>query len=112
MALAVLFELPETPEQWSTWAFVNMAHHRDINRKILQLGGPNLPESVLDPFNTEDPGAWLYKHWDMHQRQNAVLGIQGFDLVSVDWGDRDAMQGWIASHANEHVQAGTILNLG
>lgn len=112
MALAVLEELPETREDWDTWAFCNMAHHRDIIRRVREIYNVDLTESVLDPFDITNPATWLYKHQLMHQHMDAVLGIQGFDLVGVKWGNPDEMEGWIAAHANEHVQAGTILNIG
>lgn len=113
MALAVLFEVPETPEHWQEWAFVNMAHHRDIIRVVFERTGARLTESILDPFDYENPSpSWLYKHALMHQNMDQLLRIQGFDLSGVDWQDRDQLQGWITAHANEHVQAGTLLGLG
>ena len=113
MAIATLLELPETQEQWESWAFANMAHHRDIIRTVLERTGTHLTESILDPFDYQgDPTSWLAKHQLMHQHMDAVLGIAGYNLIDIDWGEPEAMQGWIAAHANEHVQAGEILNLG
>lgn len=113
MAIAVLLEVPDSQEHWQNWAFVNMSHHRDIIRKISELGGPRLTESILDPFDYENPApTWLYKHALMHSAMDQVLGIQGFDLSGVDWQDHEQLQGWIDAHANEHVQAGAILGLG
>ena len=112
MSIASLIQLPETREQWDDWGFANMAHHRDIIRRIYELTGNNLTESVLDPFDHMNPETWLTKHYLMHQHMDAVLGIQGFNLEDVDWEDREAMRNWIAAHANEHYQAGTILNIG
>lgn len=112
MAIGILFEYPKTIEHWHEWSFANMAHHRDIIRRIYERTGRNLPESILDPFDLNDPTSWSYKHQEMHERQNAVLGIQGFNLLGVDWKDDDQMEAWIASHANEHVQAATILGMG
>lgn len=113
MAIGVLFEIPEDDAHWAEWAFANMAHHRDIIRVVSELGGPRLTESILDPFDYENPSpSWLYKHALMHLHQNQVLRIQGFDLSGVDWHDPDQLQAWITQHANEHVQAGAILGLG
>lgn len=111
MSIAVLMEYPRSEAHWQEWAFANMAHHRDINRRIYELTGNNLPESVMDPFDLHDPVSWSYKHQLMHDRQNAVLGIQGFNLVGVDWQDDEDMEGWIAAHLNEHYQASTILGI-
>lgn len=112
MALAVLFELPQSRQHWDTWAFVNMAHHRDINRVLFETTGTRINESVLDPFDIDQPDSWLTKHQVMHQEQNAALGIQGFDLQNVDFEDKEAMEAWITAHANEHYQAAQILGIG
>lgn len=115
MGLGTLYSVPKTPQALSTWSFSNAAHHRDIIRAIFEQHSVTIPQYVLDPFNPTDPNlmdTWLYQHQDMHNRQNAILGISGFDLNSVDWTDEKDLTRWIAQHGDEHAQAGRILNIG
>src|SRR5262249_41535572 len=98
--IAALYNVPSTIPEFQQWAFVNMAHHRDIARVVFQLTGIELDQFVLDPFNPRDPGVWLYQHQVMHQQQNAVLGIDGYDLLDVDFRDQNELAGWIYLHSN------------
>jgi hypothetical protein len=112
MSLAALFNVPQTEDQLAQWSFVNAAAHADIVRVVFQNRNTVLASYVLDPINPDDLETWLYQHQVMHQQMDAVLGIAGYDLLDVDWTDRGQFAAWIASHANEHLQAGQILNLG
>ena len=110
--LADLYNVPATDQERAQWSFAHMAHHRDINRRIYELVKIALPEYILDPVNPEDAGDWEYQHQQMHDNQNAVLGIDGQDLTGVDWKDPRILAGWIFLDANEHVQASAILEIG
>jgi len=112
MAIAALFNIPGTPEEWAQWSFCNAAQHRDENRVIFQTLGKELPEYVLDPFDPQNPGVWFDQHQIMHKNTDALLGISGFDLTDVDFNDKNQLAGWIYLHANEHFQAGNILRIG
>lgn len=108
--LATIFEVPGTPEHLAVWSFAHAAHHLAINDAIFRLNGVSLPNYVLDPFNPNDP-TWFYQHQDMHQNQDRILNIPGFDLTDVNWQNRLALESWITMHANEHYQANTILRI-
>lgn len=112
MAIAALFNVPGTPEETATWAFAHAAHHRDINAAIYRLVGISLPEFVLDPLNPNDMGPWIYQHQSMHNNQNSLLSIEGFDLTDVDWKDQNQLAGFCFLNAVEHREAGTILSIG
>lgn len=111
-AVAGLYNVPGTPSEWSQWAFINMAHHRDIFRLIYAQQSILLPEFILDPLNPDDPGVWLYQHQRMHEDQNEALGIDGYNLVDVDLSDPEELAGWIYLHSSEHLQAANILGIG
>lgn len=111
MSVAALFNVPGTPEEFAQWGFANAAHHTDIVRRIYEITGQSLQSYVLDPI-PQEISVWLYQHQFMHQQMDVVLGISGFDLTDVDWRDKGQLEGWITSHANEHVQASNILGLG
>lgn len=110
--LAVLYETPLEDAQLVTWAGVHMAHHRDIIRRIFEVYEVQLSEFPLDPINPSDMEGWLWKHQQMHAEMAAQLGIQGFDLTDVDWEDDEDLHNWINLNAQEHYQAGQILQLG
>lgn len=112
MSLAGLFNVPQTPDQLAQWSFINAAAHVDINRVIFQRTGTVIASFVLDPINSDELENWLANHQIMHQQMDAALGIAGYDLFDVDWTDRGQFAAWVQAHANEHMQAGQILNLG
>lgn len=111
MALASLYNVPSTDTERSQWAFAHMAHHRDINRKIYELLAIALPEFILDPINPAETGTWEYQHQEMHNNQNSILGIAGFDLSELDWANQNELAGWVYLNALEHKQASDILEL-
>ena len=112
MAVASLFEIPKSAGDLQVWSFANAAHHRDINRVVYELQQVQLPDFFLDPFDPSDMDDWLYQHQQMHNAQNAVLGIAGFNLLELNWRDPEELLNWMEQHALEHVAAGQILNLG
>lgn len=110
--VAGLYNVPSIDPELSTWAFIHAAHHRDINRIIFEVSGLNLDEFVLDPFDPTDSGDWLRDHQNMHQQMDAILGISGYNLLSVDMKDRSQFESWINLNADEHLKAANILGLG
>ena len=111
-AIAALYNVPSTEPEFNTWAFAHAAHHRDIDRAIYMATGTEVQAYVLDPFDRANPGVWLYQHQLMHQNEDAILGISGYDLLDVDWNDQNQLAGWILLNATEHMQAANILRIG
>lgn len=109
--IASLYNVPSTDAERAQWAFAHMAHHRDINRRIYELTLVALPEFILDPINIEDDGDWEYQHQEMHNNQDSILGIAGFDLSAVDWKNQNELAGWVYLNALEHKQAANILEI-
>lgn len=112
MSVAAIFNVPTTEENFAQWAFAHMAHHRDIIRVIYEVTGVALPEYILDPFNPFERTNWEYTHQVMHQQMNALIGVEGNDLLSVDWADENKRAAWIMLNASEHRQIGDFLGLG
>lgn len=110
--VAALFNVPTTPTELDVWASVHASHHRDINRAIYQLTQVALPEFVLEPINPKDTGVWEAQHQQMHQNQDAILGIDGFDLTGVDFTNPELLTGWIQLNSSEHFQAANTLGIG
>ena len=113
--VAGLYNVPTTKAELDTWSFVHAAHHRDIIQSIYQLGNVVLVEFPLDPINPASPDdmeVWSYQHQAMHEAFDQLLGIAGFDLLDVDWSDKNQVAGWIFLNADEHVQAANLLGIG
>ena len=89
-----------------------MTHHMDIARVIYDVLKIALPVYQLDPFDPKDLGQWSDLHQEMHNQQNAILGINGFNLLDPDFTDTGRLQGWLDFNANEHLQAANILEIG
>lgn len=115
MAIAAIQNIPGTPEEVAMWAFVHQAHHIDIIRRIYELTQIALPQYILDPFDPQNPetmGTWSYLHQSMHDSMNGILGIEGNNLVDVDWTDQNELAGWIQLNYSDHIQAANILEVG
>lgn len=111
-SIASLFNVPGSISELNAWSFAHMAHHRDVNRRIYELTGIVLTEFCLEPINPADMGVWLDQHQVMHEQLDAVLSISGYDLLDVDWQDREQLAGWIFLNSDEHRQAADILEIG
>ena len=110
--LASISNVPLNDDDRAHWAFVHMAHHRDINRRIYELVGVALVEYILEPIDPDNTGIWEYQHQIMHDNQNALLGISGNDLTGINWRDTNLLAGWIFLNQNEHYQAAATLEIG
>jgi len=111
-AIAALYNVPSTQGELETWSFAHAAHHNDINRIIQQSTGVLLPSYILDPFDPNNAQTWLYQHQALHQAQDAILGIEGFDLLDVNLQNSNELAGWIFLNSQEHYQAAKILGIG
>ena len=111
MSIASLFQAPRNPQEFAEWSFANMAHHRDVFAAIYRLGGIQLEEFAIDPIDSNDVSLWLYQHQAMHDQQNAVTGIAGYNLTGVDWSDPEDLRAWISQHADEHFRIATVLGV-
>ena len=121
MALDEISTVPITREDIKRWAFCHMANHLDIIRRIYETTEPVPPAITpppislnpfpLDPVDPENLGQWLYQHSVMHAQMNLVLGIAGYDLLELDWSDRDQLIEWMNFNSDEHIQASKKLGI-
>lgn len=112
MSVAALFNVPRTENELNQWAFSHMANHRDLIRVIYQVLAVALPEYMLDPVSPSETGAWERQHQLMHQQMNTLLGLEGYDLLGIDWQDQNKLAAWIQLNAVEHRAASDLLRLG
>jgi hypothetical protein len=113
MALASLYNVPTTDEEFHRWSFAHAAHHRDEIDALIAKGATEaeVPSFVLDPVNTDNPTAFLYAHQTMHNNTDALLGIAGYDLTTVDMRDPEQLAAWIYLNAQLHYQEATALGV-
>lgn len=104
MAIADLFNVPNTDAAMQQWSFAHMAHHRDMIRVVQQKLGIRLDEFILNPVNLTDPVQFLDQHQTMHNQLDRLFSISGFDLTQVDWEDTSQRSGWIWQNAQLHLQ--------
>lgn len=112
MAVAAVFNVPVDDVSLAQWSFAHMANHRDILLAIYNNFHIALPEYALDPFDPTDETNWEYLHQQMHDQMNAVCGVEGNNLLLVDWQDENARAGWIQLNATEHRQVSDFLSVG
>jgi hypothetical protein len=121
MPLAQISQVPNSEDDLKRWSFAHMANHLDIIRRIYEKTTPVPPATTpaptslnpypLDPIDIDNLGTWLYNHAVMHVQMNATLGIAGYDLLELDWRDRDQLIEWMNFNSDEHVQASRILGI-
>lgn len=112
MGLPLIYAQPSTAEDWAAWAFNHAANHYDwISAASLQKN-QNLTQFCFNPLNPDALGVFLYQHQIAHNQANALLGFPGFDLLSLDWQDKEAFAEWILLNGDEHQRISAALNLG
>lgn len=111
MSVAGIFNTPETPQTLASWSFDHAGHHRDVNRRIFEVFAIVIPDFPLDPFNPADTGVWGRQHQILHSEINSVLGLQGNDLIEVNWKDENERVSWIDLNAREHLSWNEIVGV-
>lgn len=111
MALATLYNVPTTPEEFNIFSFANSDEHTNIVRALIVQYNVPSPVYVLDPLPLQDMGTWLEQHQILHNIMNGVLGTNSNDLTDVDFKDQDQLAEWIWLHAQEHFTAAGLLGL-
>lgn len=112
MSIANLANIPGDEPSLLNWTFAHMDHHRQISAAIQRNTGQILPIFPIDPITPTNMGVFLYQHAQMHQQQNAVLGINGLNLLDVDWRDEAQRATWIFQNFTEHLRASNLLGIG
>ena len=111
MALAPLYNIPDSPETLSVFGFHNQDMHRQIVNAIAATRNIDLPLYPIDPVTTNDLAGWAEIHQALHADFTQVLGIVGSDFSSLDFNDPAQLSAWIFLHAAEHTQAADMLGL-
>lgn len=93
---------------------IDAAQNINTGDDILFAGLNSMPlaQYILDPMNPNDLGMWNYQHQIMHNQLNALLGTQGFDLLSLDWQDPAQFAEWLRLNGDEHTRLSAALRVG
>lgn len=110
--LANILNSPVAGQELAWWTANNAEQHFAIINAIRAKYGVSLREYVLDPVSPTDFTDWLWRHQYTHNDMNAVLGIDGNDLSTLDLNNALNVQQWTFLHFTEHYQAAKILKIG
>jgi hypothetical protein len=111
MSLAILANVPDTPEAMAEWSFAHMAHHRDMVTKIYQLYNINLPIYALDPVNLDDPTNFIDTHQVMHNDIDGLVNLPPYDLTGVDLTNFEQRESWIWLNFQSHLAESQALGV-
>lgn len=113
MPILSLFAVPQNEGDLQRLAFCNYDHHIQVSNWIKANRDLSIEHYVLYPFPPLDNlGAWVINHQAWHTQIDAALGISGYNLLDVDWQNRDALQAFSFLHGQEHRQWTRITGLG
>jgi|SRR5579872_2493832 len=112
MAVANLFNIPNSKQDWNEYSFALQGTLRDINRRILETQNIALPEYILDPIDLNEPYVQLYNLQSWMNDINSVLGIAGFDYIDVDFRQQGNIASWTWLLATNIRQAAEPLRIG
>jgi hypothetical protein len=71
-----------------------------------------LAQYILDPMDLNNLGFWAYQHQSSHNQLNAVLGTEGYDLLSYDFQDPDELKEFLRLNGDEHQRLSAALGVG
>lgn len=109
--LARLLNVPQNNDDWEAYFYDNRNQVTEIRQAILKQFNVNLTEYILYPVQRTDLQAFLLNNAQSHTDFNAVLGLQGADLLNVDFNDKEQLEAWIYISYQELYDASTALNI-
>ena len=102
MSLASLFYPPPTPAGFEEFAFSNYQHHQAIIDAARTVKNVTLTLYQIWPVNPRNFQQWLAAHQQQHDDMNALYGVPGSDLTSLDLNDPRQVEAFFLVHASEH----------
>lgn len=111
MSLAAILYPPPEERGFDEWTFQHLAHHQAIITAARQVKGATLTLENIYPVSPNNLEQFLYLHQEMHNAQNALLGINGNDLSSTDFKNKKEADAWYYLHWTEHQSAASQLGL-
>lgn len=109
--LAILQNVPKTPDDFEIWGFNNRSQIDLIRYAIQVEKGINLPQYQLYPIPLDRFPEWLERKSQAHTDFNGVLGLQSSDLRDVNIQDEKQLQAWIYLQYQELYSASAVLGI-
>ena len=102
---------PSGPGGFETWLFWHWQHHQAVIDAVRQQFSIILPTYVIDPMPTNDFYGWALRHQNYHGDVNGLLGVDGTDLQTTDFGNKEQRELWIWLNLQEHRAWGAELGV-
>jgi len=102
MSLAQVLYPPQTTRGWDEWTFAHLAHHQAIINAAASKGKGTLLMYQIYPFDRDDAEGWLLQHQEMHDQMNALYGVNGVDLSTLDFSKKADVDAWLSLNYLEH----------
>ena len=106
-----LLNVPRTPQEWSNFSFNNYLDHQLIDAGLKTKKKVMITSQVIDPISWNDIANWLARHQILHNDEAGPLGLQVYDLQSVDLLNPQEAAAWIWLHWISHSSAHTNLGI-
>lgn len=106
MPLPILIDFPKSHGDIKTgmleWSFSHARDHDDVRTAIQAQYNIILPQYQLDPMAFTNDSRFFLFNQQSHNDANAILGLSGTDIESIDFNDQSQITAWLWTHFNEH----------
>lgn len=107
MSLAGLKSPVADRKDWDTWLFSHWSDTLEIVAAIQKLNHPMVVRTIdrVDPDDKTALDVWLQNEQDTHNDFNDFLGLEGVDLLGLDFRDKVGVEQWLYHEYQEHYAA-------
>lgn len=100
-------------KDWDIWLFSHWNDSLQIIQAIQKLNHPMVVRTIdrVDPNDRQALQVWLEQEQDTHNDFNDFLGLEGVDLLGLDFRDKLAIEQWQYHEYQEHYAARTALGI-
>lgn len=109
--LVSLLNTPKNDSEFEQFFYNNRNQIIEIRQAILKQKNINLTEYILYPVRQDSLQTFLLNNAQSHTDFNSVLGLQGADLLNVDFNDREQLEAWIFINYQELYDASAALEI-
>ena len=107
--LCACLNVPETDADWQNFAWNSKDQIDQIRQAVSTKYGVALQEYVLYPFTPTN--AWLQNNSSAHTDFCSVLGLEGHNLIDLNFQNSDDVASWINLCYHELFDASSILEI-
>jgi hypothetical protein len=111
LSLAQILTVPPGPHGWEEWTFWHYTHHQAIISAAAQVKNVSLTLYNIWPFSPGNPEGWLLQHSYQHDDMNALYGVNGADLSTLDFTNAKEVEAWLWLQYQEHQSVAKLCGL-